>query len=116
MNWSQIVSTFIFVIGSFVAILTAMYVSSILKQNLPEHTRLALEQFAKMAVQQVEQQSGAASSEAKKHLAVVAVSTLLGAFGLPDIAPAAIDIAIEAAVLLLPKVNPPVIVEPKANE
>ena len=102
-----------YVVGTFFAISTAMYVSSVLRQKLPEHTRIALEQFAKMAVQQVEQQSGTLSGPAKKQLAVVAVSKLLSAFGLPDIAPEAVDIAIEAAVLLLPTHtnNPPVIVE-----
>lgn len=107
---SQVISTIIFVIGTFFAISTAMYVSSILNQKLPEHTRLALEQFARQAVQQVEQQSGTLSGPAKKQLAIAAVSTLLKAFDLPDIAPEAVDIFIEAAVLLLPKntSNPPV--------
>ena len=100
---NQIVSTLVFVIGTFFAVSTAMYVSGILKQKMPEHTRLALEQFARMAVQQVEQQNCTLSGPAKKQLAIVAVSTLLNAFGLPDIAPEVVDIAIEAAVLLLPK-------------
>lgn len=103
MNWGQTVNTVIFVFGTFAAVLEAIYLSRLWIQKLPEHTRLALEQFAKLAVQQVEQQSGTLCGPAKKQLARAAVTTLCEACNIPVLPAQAIDIAIEAAVLLLPK-------------
>lgn len=108
MNWAQVISTLIFVLGTFVSIVSALYLASIYKQRLPEHLAVRLEQFARLAVHKVEQQERKMSPAAKKQLAILAVSTLLQAFRLPAIDPKAINIAVEAAVLLLPK---PVIVE-----
>lgn len=77
-------------------------------QKLPEHMRLALEQFAVLAVCKVEQVASSLSPEAKKALAVAAISQLCKDFGLPLFSAEAMDIAIEAAIQLLPK---PVIVK-----
>lgn len=118
---SQIVASIIFIIGIFAGVLAALYLWSLFKQKLPEHTRLALEQFARQAVWQVEQQSGAMSGTTKKQMAVTAVTKLFAAFGLPAPPMEAIDIAIEAAVFVLSHMyasaiesgNPPKIEPPK---
>lgn len=105
MNWAQTVNTLIFVFGTFIDVLWAIYLSRLWIQKLPEHTRLALEQFARMAVQQVEQESKQLSNPAKKQLAISAVIKLFQEYGLPVPSAEAVNIAIEAAVLLLPKSN-----------
>lgn len=107
MNWSQTVNTLIFVLGTFASVTSAIYLARSWIQKLPEHTRLALEQFARMAVQKVEQESKQLSNPAKKQLAVTAVTQLFQEFGLPVPSAEAINIAIEAAVLLLPKTDKP---------
>ena len=100
---NEFVSTIIFVVGSFVAVFLAIYLSDILKQKLSAHARLALGQFARMAVQQVEQQQGEQlSGVAKKQLAIASVSILFKVYKLPIPPEEAVDIAIESAVLLLP--------------
>jgi LL-H family phage holin len=108
-NWWQTVNTLIFVFGTFVSVLEAIYLSRIWIQKMPEHTRLALEQFARMAVQQVEQESAQLSNPAKKQLAITTIVKLFQEFGLPAPSAEAINIAIEAAVLLLPKTNQPTV-------
>jgi LL-H family phage holin len=105
MNWIQLLNTLIFVFGTFAAVLESIYLSRIWIQKLPEHTRLALEQFARLAVQQVEQQAEQLSNPAKKQLAITSIAHLFQSFGLPIPSDEAINIAIEAAVLLLPKTN-----------
>jgi len=99
---SEFVSTIIFVVGTFVAVFLAIYLTDILKQKLSAHARLALSQFARMAVQQVEQQGEQLSGAAKKQLAIASVSVLFKAYKLPIPSEEAVDIAIESAVLLLP--------------
>lgn len=109
MNWAQTVNTLIFVVGTFFSILEGIYLSKLWIQRMPEHTRLALEQFAKMAVQQVAQEGAQLSSPAKKQMAISTITHLFQEFGLPVPSSEAISIAIEAAVLLLPtkSVEPP---------
>ncbi len=122
MNWGQAVNTLIFVFGTFVSVLEAIYLSRLWIQKMPEHTRLALEQFARQAVWQVEQQARDLSNPAKKQLAIASVNKLFRAFDIPIPAPEAVDIAIEAAVFLLPNANnvveadnPPKIEPPKSS-
>jgi LL-H family phage holin len=118
---AQVTASVIFIVGMFIAVLAALYLWSLFKQRLPEHTRLALEQFARQAVWHVEQTGGGLSGPAKKQMAVSAVMKLFAAFGLPAPAAGAIDIAIEAAVFLLSRMytsavesgNPPKIEPPK---
>ena len=105
MNWAQTVNTLIFVFGTFGSVLEAIYLSRLWIQKMPEHTRLALEQFARMAVQQVEQESTQLSNPAKKQLAITTITKLFQEFGLPVPSSEAINIALEAAVLLLPETN-----------
>ncbi len=120
MNWWQTVNTLIFVFGTFVSVLEAIYLSRLWIQKMPEHTRQFLEQFARQAVWQVEQQARDLSNPAKKQLAIASVSKLFQAFNIPIPASEAVDIAIEAAVFLLPSTNnvvesdnPPKIQPPK---
>ncbi len=72
-----------------------------LVQSLPTHQREALEQFARMAVQQVEQQNGGLSGTAKKHLAIDLVVKLFNTFKIPLPPMEMIDLAIEAAVFFI---------------
>ncbi len=102
---NQTINTIIFIFGVFIAVFAALYIIYIIKQKLPEHIRVALEQFARQSVFQVEQTSGTLSGPAKKQLAVTAVMKLFEAFSLPAPPLVAIDIAIEAAVYLLSKVT-----------
>jgi hypothetical protein len=102
MNSAQVISTCIFILGTFAAIVSALYLINTFKQRLPEQLAIRLEQFARMAVLQVEQRASKLSPAAKKQLAIAAVATLLKAFNLPPIAAEAVDIAIEGAVFLLP--------------
>jgi hypothetical protein len=104
-NWQQVTTTFILVIGVFVGVLEGIHLADLLKQKLPSHTRLALEQFARMAAQA--QQGVKLSGAAKKQLAIADVSTLFKAFNLPAPQSEAVDIAIEAAVSTLPKLVEP---------
>ena len=105
MNWWQTVNTLIFVFGTFISVLEAIYLSRLWIQKMPEHTRLALEQFARIAVQRVEQESAQLSNPAKKQLAIATITKLFQEFGLPVPSSEAINIALEAAVLFLPKTN-----------
>src|SRR5258708_25599210 len=66
---------------------------------MPEHIAVRLEQFAHMAVWQVEQQNKELGGEAKKQLARVNTLDLFEMYKLPAPPPKAISIAIEAAVL-----------------
>lgn len=112
------------ILGTFLSVLGGIHFSNVFKQNLPEHLAVRLEQFARIAVQKVEQQAKDMSNERKKQLAILTVATLFKTFKLPAVAPEAVDIAIEAAVLLAPKpivvkstsspvvVNSPAIVPP----
>jgi hypothetical protein len=75
------------------------------RQRLPDNQRAALEQFARQAVAQVEQQYE--NNPGKKALAMASITTMFKAFNLPVPPPEAIDVAIEAAVQALPpSVNP----------
>ena len=120
---SQIILTIIFIVGMFVAIFVAFFLLYLIKQRLPEHTRVALEQFARQAVWQVEQQQGSLSGPSKKELAIASVTKLFLAFGLPVPPAIAVDIAIEAAVHVLKKMytapavldNPPKVEAPKTG-
>jgi|SRR5579859_1421764 len=103
MNWAQVVNTLIFVFGTFLSVLEAIWLSRVWAQKLPDHTRPALAQFAEMAVRQVEQQSGSLLGSAKKQLAITIVTQLFFAFHLPLPDISAVESAIEAAVFMLPK-------------
>ena len=117
----QTVNTIIFVFGVFIAVFAALYIIYIVKQKLPEHIAVRLEQFARQAVWQVEQQQGTLSGASKKELAIASVIKLFHAFKLPVPPAIAVDIAIEAAVYLLQRVtvvesnNPPKIEAPKGG-
>lgn len=80
---AQIVSTIIFMVGMVPCIGFAIHMARILAQRLPEHTRLSLEQFARQAVQQVEQQYLNQSNPGKKALAQVSIAQLFKAHNLP---------------------------------
>ena len=97
MTTAQLVNAIIFFLWpSMIGV--AIWLFHFLVQRLPAHTRLALEQFAKMAVQQVEQEHSDKDSETKKALAILAVQQLFRQFGLPIPSPELINIALEAAV------------------
>ena len=97
MTTAQLVNAIIFFLWpSMIGV--AIWLFHFLVQRLPSHTRLALEQFAQMAVQQVEQQHSDKDNETKKALAIVAVQELFRKFGLPVPSPEVINIALEAAV------------------
>ncbi len=72
-----------------------------LVQSLPTHQREALEQFARIAVQHVEQQNGTLSGAAKKELAINLVVKLFNIFKIPSPPVEIIDVAIEAAVFFI---------------
>ena len=120
---NQFILTIVFIAGIFVDVFAALFLIYIIKQRLPEHIRVALEQFARQAVWQVEQQNGTLSGASKKELAISAVIKLFQAFGLPVPASIAVDIAIEAAVFVLHRMyttsvesdNPPKIEAPKTG-
>lgn len=79
----------------------AYWLFHFLIQRMPQQQRGALEQFARMAVQSVEQQSTVPAQ--KKTLATGIVASLFKAFKLPVPPEEAIDIAIESAVFDLSK-------------
>lgn len=101
MNAAQIISTIIFFLmpGGVGAV---YYLCRFYAQRFPEYQALRLEQFARMAVCQVEQQNGKLDGPAKKQLAIASVSKLFDTFRLPAPSQAAMGIAIESAVLPLP--------------
>jgi hypothetical protein len=98
MTSAQIISTIIFFLmpGSVGAV---YYLCRSFAQRLPDQQRLALEQFARLAVQKVEQQY--TNNPEKKSLAESFVIAMFKAFNLPIPPKEAIDIAIEASVYLL---------------
>lgn len=110
----QTLSTIIVVVALCIAVFVAIYITDLLKQKLPSHTLPALEQFARMAVRKVEQQSLGISGATKKQLAIACVGVLFNEYKLPIPTIEAIDIAIEAAVLSCPKA--PKLVEPTTDE
>jgi len=105
MNWAQIVNTLIFVFGVFISVLEAIHLANLQRQKMPDHTTVKLERFARMAVQQVEQQGKEINGSSKKQLAANAIVKLFKAYKLPVPPSEAVDIAIESAVFLLPKDN-----------
>lgn len=105
MNWAQTINTIIFVFGTAFSVFGSIHLANLQKQKMPNHTRLALKQFSRIAVQQVEKQNKTLSGSAKKQLALAAVSKLFQAFELPLPSSEAIDIAVESAAFLLPKDN-----------
>jgi hypothetical protein len=100
MTAAQLISTIIFFAmpGSVGAVI---YVCWFFKQRLPEYQAVRLEQFARMAAQQVEQQNSGMENAAKKQLAIASTAKLFEAFHLPVPPTNVIGIAIESAVLLL---------------
>ena len=66
-----------------------------LVQSLPTHQREALEQFARIAVQHIEQQNGTLSGVAKKELAIDLVIKLFNIFKIPSPPVEIIDVAIK---------------------
>lgn len=112
MNVWTVINNVVVLIGLIPCIGLSIHVGATLARRLPAQQRVALEQFARQAVQQVEQQYANQSSTSKKALALASIVNLFKAFGLPAPSPEAIDIAIEAAVLQLPQLphknDPPV--------
>lgn len=72
-----------------------------LVRSLPTQQREALEQFARIAVQKIEQQEGTLSGTAKKQLAIDLVIKLFSTFKIPSPPLEIIDAAIEAAVFFI---------------
>lgn len=73
-------------------------------QKLPENQRLALEQFAQLAVQSIEQQNKMLNGEAKKSLALDAMKDLYQDHPqMREPSTKVMEIALEAAVLWLPR-------------
>ncbi len=107
MNWASLINTLVFVFGTAFGVFEAIHLANLRKQKMPEHIAMRLEQFAHMAVWQVEQQNKDLSGAAKKPLAMAATSKLFQGFKLPPPPPETMDIAVEAAVFLLPKDNSP---------
>jgi LL-H family phage holin len=70
-------------------------------RSLPTQQRDALEQFARIAVQQVEQQNASLSGTAKKQLAISLVIKLFNTFKIPLPPEDIVDAAIEAAVFFI---------------
>lgn len=103
MNWQQFISTVVVFLGVPSIIMYGIYEVRILAQRMPEQTALRLEQFARMAVQKVEQRYAMEGKTQKKMLAIQATEALFDAYKLPRPSDTAIDIAIESAVFLLPK-------------
>lgn len=101
MTAAQLISTIIFFAmpGSVGAV---YFLCRFYAQRLPEYQALRLEQFAHMAVHQVEQQNSKLGGAAKKQLAIASTAKLFEAFHLPVPPANAMGIAIESAVLFLP--------------
>jgi LL-H family phage holin len=76
-----------------------------LVRSLPTQQREALEQFARIAVQKVEQQDSTLSGTAKKQLAIDLVVKLFSTFKIPSPPVEMIDVAIEAAVFAVNQVS-----------
>jgi len=72
-----------------------------LVRSLPTQQREALEQFARIAVQQVEQLNAGLSGTAKKQLAIDLVVELFNTFKIPSPPVEMINVAIEAAVFMI---------------
>lgn len=96
----QLISTLLAYLLPVVAALCA-YGYQLLAQRLPAQQRNALDQFATVAVQKVEQQYGSSAPGDKKQLAEQIIAELFRAFGLPLPQQAAIDAAIESAVFAM---------------
>lgn len=105
MNWTQTVNTLIFVVGTVFGVYSAIHLANIQKQKLPEHVAIRLEQFAHMAVRQVEQQNKALDKESKRRLAITLTSKLFDEFHLPIPSENALSTAVESAVFMLHKDN-----------
>jgi hypothetical protein len=80
-NWLQIVMQFLWLVGILVALpvasSTCAYLYRRKVQQLPENQRLALEQFAQLAVQAIEQEhKKMLSGDAKRNLAIEAMMEL----------------------------------------
>jgi LL-H family phage holin len=75
-----------------------------LVRSLPTRPHEALEQFARMAVQQIEQQNASLSSADKKQLAIDLVLKLFNIFKIPAPPVEIIDVAIEAAVFFIKQI------------
>lgn len=101
----QTINTLIFVFGTFLSILCAMHLANIQRQKMPDHTTVKLERFARMAVQQIEQQHKNMGSASKKQLAINTILKLFKTYKLPVPSAEALDIAIESAVFSLLKAN-----------
>jgi hypothetical protein len=80
------------------AVALAVWLAKLLLQLLPENQRVALDQFVKYAVQNVEQVYTNAGSDQKKTLAAALIADMFQAFHLPVPPKSAIDAAIESTV------------------
>lgn len=107
MNGWTILNNIIVLIGLIPCIGLSIHLGATLARRLPAQQRIALEQFAKLAVQQVEQVDESQSNSAKKALAQASMARLFKSFNLPMPPQEAVDIALESAVLELPKTNAP---------
>lgn len=105
MNVWTVINNVIVLLGLIPCIGLSIHLGATMAQRLPAQQRNALEQFARQAVKQIEQQY--AKNPGKKDLARASVATLFNTHRLPIPAAQAIDIAIEAAVQELPKPNNP---------
>lgn len=97
MTEAQIVNAVLFAVWP-ILIGVAFWLFHFLIQRLPSHTRIAHEQFARMAVEKVEKQNPEMQGQAKKALALTEIAKLCNDYGLPAPKPNAIDAHIESAV------------------
>jgi LL-H family phage holin len=87
-----------------------------LVRSLPTQQRDALEQFARIAVQQVEQQNASLDGTAKKQLAISLVIKLFSTFKISQPPEDIIDAAIEAAVFFINQLPADVRVEKQGEQ
>jgi LL-H family phage holin len=87
-----------------------------LVRSLPTQQRDALEQFARIAVQQVEQQNASLDGTAKKQLAITLVIKLFSTFKISLPPEDIIDAAIEAAVFFINQLPADVRVEKQGEQ
>ena len=100
MNAAQIVNAILFFVWPAM-IGFAYWLFHFLIQRLPAHTRLAHEQFARMAAEKTEQQNPGLASPAKKALALTEVTRLCDDYGLPYPKSRAMDAHLESAAYRL---------------
>jgi hypothetical protein len=96
MTAAQIVNAVLFAAWP-ILIGIAFWLFHFLIGRLPMHTRLAHAQFARMAVEKVEQKNPDMQEQAKKSLALIEIVKICDDYGLPAPRQSALDAHIESA-------------------